>query len=210
MSENFNLENSHGRPKSESENIQKLFDRLAPTYEGLIERTGYQGLKIVKDMYEKNKIYTGTILDVGCGTGKLKDYLGDKFEYIGIDLSAKVLEEAKKKGFDIHAGKLEEELRNFTDKSIDHIVCVGVSGFIKNFDELVNEFFRVARETVLFSIEYVPGRQIADSKIYRQIQLYNHSKLPDANFTEVQRDVPFWQSDTGSVPADIYFRKISG
>jgi ubiquinone/menaquinone biosynthesis C-methylase UbiE len=144
-----------------------------------------------------------------CGTGKLKDYLGELFTYIGIDLSEKMLDEAKKRGFEVHRGPLEKVIKNFADRSVDHVVCVGVSGFVENLDGLVKEFLRVAKKSVLFAVEQLPEDLVTHMKEYRRIQIHNHPQFLLKTSTEQIKGVPFWRSEDGIVLADVYFQKLS-
>lgn len=43
----------------------------------------------------------GTVLDIGCGTGLLADYLKPHIKYVGIDLNERFLSYARKKGLDV-------------------------------------------------------------------------------------------------------------
>ena len=54
-----------------------------------------------------------TILDVGCGNGKLLQKLGDRYQASGIDISAKMVEIARQKGLDASHCRLEEVTEAF-------------------------------------------------------------------------------------------------
>lgn len=46
----------------------------------------------------------GKMLDIGCGNGRLKDYIGGRGEYFGVDNNEKFIEIAKKRGGDFKVG----------------------------------------------------------------------------------------------------------
>jgi len=77
-------------------NIKEVYDRAAVDYDehrmpwvrghlAFIERETFR--KIVKD---------GSILEVGCGTGRVAQYFTDR-EYFGIDISREMIKHAKDK-----------------------------------------------------------------------------------------------------------------
>src|SRR5437868_2586331 len=101
--------------------VTRLYDKAAPIYDELFEGKTEQTItpNLVK-MYEKYGIKEGTILDIGCGTGKLMEYLGGNFIYKGIELSPLMAEGAKKRGYEVHVGPVEEQIQMFADKSVDH------------------------------------------------------------------------------------------
>ena len=79
-------------------NVTAMYDEVASVYDNDFEaKADYQAPEILINTFNKHNIYSGKILDIGCGTGKLKNYLGNKFEYIGIDISPKMVVEAQKK-----------------------------------------------------------------------------------------------------------------
>ena len=79
-------------------NVVLLYDRAAPVYDQSFEgKAEYQIPRILLETYQKYGITEGILLDIGCGTGKLKEYLGNSFTYEGIDISPAMIEEAKKR-----------------------------------------------------------------------------------------------------------------
>lgn len=80
-------------------------------------------LEFVEDMLIENHIFSGTIVDLGCGSGVLFEYLEDSLTSIGVDISEKLLEEAQhnaKHGRYIHA-----DITTFKDvQEADVITCL--------------------------------------------------------------------------------------
>lgn len=93
----------------------------------------------------KNK----TVLDAGCGTGSYTQYFTNNgSNVIGIDGSKiainKAIETIGDKASFIHAN-LEEPLEFFDDKSFDFIFSNLVIHYIKDWDRLFKEFFRILK-----------------------------------------------------------------
>jgi 2-polyprenyl-3-methyl-5-hydroxy-6-metoxy-1,4-benzoquinol methylase len=74
-------------------------------------KTKYENSKLDKQTYTNKKI-----LDVGCGPGNYTPYLNKKGKVLGIDISPKVIEVCKERGFknvkvaDIFKLKIREKL----------------------------------------------------------------------------------------------------
>jgi predicted TPR repeat methyltransferase len=91
---------------------------VAPIYDTEWEsRVEYSIPGYVKDIYLRRGIDAGSILDIGCGTGKLREYLGDRFTYTGIDLSESMVALATKRGYSAISGATEKVLPEPKDKS---------------------------------------------------------------------------------------------
>lgn len=73
------------------------YDNIAHCYDSLFsdKESKEQNIKVIKDI---KPFINGQILDIGCGTGLLIDYLNIPVEnYTGIDVSIKMLEVFRKK-----------------------------------------------------------------------------------------------------------------
>jgi ubiquinone/menaquinone biosynthesis C-methylase UbiE len=86
-----------------------------------IEKDGSEKLKLLVDFIARMPL-AGKILDAGCGNGAYSRYLSDKFKVIGVDISEKQIELARK-----NAPKAEffcEDMTKITfpDKNFDGIL----------------------------------------------------------------------------------------
>lgn len=109
-------------------------------------------------MYLKQHIgLTDSIIDCGCGYGRLVDFLPDEYrgEYLGVDISPELLELATLLHRNHHINFTERDLRNlgcFPDKWFDHaLVCSVKPMVIRNcgqdvWDRMEKEINRVARK----------------------------------------------------------------
>ncbi len=78
-----------------------------------------------------------TLLDVGCGTGSHLKYLVEELECTGIDISKKMIENAKKKVPDT-LFRIGDMVNFQLNQSFDVIICLyGTIGFSKSYKNLV-------------------------------------------------------------------------
>ncbi len=193
--------------------VTDLYDKAAPIYDELFEgKAENQITPALVGMYEKYEIKEGVILDVGCGTGKLKEYLGDNFTYKGIDISPLMVEGAKKRGYEVYIGPVEEQIVAFADKSVDHIVAVSSVFFIKDWITLAREIQRVARKSIFVSLEQFEPELIEKFK-EQGINIYNHSASEIQDPTEIIKNTFLWKRPTTTerveIFGDLVFKKMS-
>ncbi len=192
------------------DNVAKLYDEMAQKYDEEFEsKADYQVPPILLEIYERCGINGGSVLDVGSGTGKLKRYLGESFEYKGIDISPNMAQEARNRGYEVIVGAAEEVLENMPDKSVDNVVALSSLYFIKDFPKLVAQFERIARKSVFMTLEqFTP--EIVEFMKGQGIQLYNHDASLIIIPTETTKNIYLWKRPvTGEkVFGDIVFKKI--
>jgi ubiquinone/menaquinone biosynthesis C-methylase UbiE len=94
------------------------------------------------------------VLDVGCGTGKTACYLGETIgcRVVGVDLYEgmvkKSKERAERKGL---AGRVKFRVADaqklpFRDNTFDAVICESVTAFLKDKQQGINEYVRVAKK----------------------------------------------------------------
>lgn len=196
--------------ETQRKNVALLYDEVAPIYDESFEgKAEYQIPRILLETYQKHGITEGNILDIGCGTGKLRKYLGDSFNYQGIDISPAMIEQAKKRGFEGYIGAVEDIIKTFGDKSIDHIIALSSLYFIKDWEKLAKEFERVARQSIFVSLEQFEPRIIEMMK-GRGINIYNHSSSVIQNPTEIIKDIFLWKrpNTDDRILGDLVFKKL--
>jgi ubiquinone/menaquinone biosynthesis C-methylase UbiE len=126
------------------------------------------------------------VLDLGCGVGRMTFWLVPKVEkIIGIDISPKMIEIAKKKailsdlkniGFFVSNGNSLE----FEDADFDLIICIGVLKYIiddKDFKQMVREMCRVTKTdgyvAIIDEVDY-KGPILSDKEIPGGQSLLRH------------------------------------
>lgn len=82
-----------GWKKMEHEGISRTFDSLAPIYNGVWEKSG---LRFIEEELARNFDFSGSVLNLGCGTGAfghVLDELGAQAEIYGIDICEAMLDQ---------------------------------------------------------------------------------------------------------------------
>lgn len=104
------------------------------------------------DTYLKEVILPGTVLEVGCGSGKVHVLLGNR-PYIGVDISESMLELHRKAFPDSQLHKVEPYILPFDDNSQDVVLCISVLQHIDcaEIGKLLAELCRVARKKLIIS-----------------------------------------------------------
>jgi len=132
----------------------------------------------------------GRVLEVGCGTGliyqRLVPTLLNNTDYVGVDVSDKMLDIARRNFPDGIFLRGDGYELSFADGAFDTVLCFEVLGHILHIEKFVSELLRVANKNSIFTVwpsagadiiesyEYVDGirflhRQYADSYIRRII-----------------------------------------
>jgi ubiquinone/menaquinone biosynthesis C-methylase UbiE len=197
------------KPDVQIKNVSALYDEGASLYDKLSVDSLYVGESLLVDTFAKHKIKDGKIFDVGCGTGKIKESLGDNFKYEGVDISYCMVEKAKKRGYIGHVGAIEDVVKGLPDKSVDHVIALSSMYFMKDFTTLLSEFERIARKSFFITLEqFDPG--IKEMMEGRGIHLYNHQSSLIKNPTEIQKDIFLWRrvSTGDDIRGDVVFKKI--
>jgi predicted TPR repeat methyltransferase len=128
--------------------------------------------------------YSGTVLDLACGTGGIGMLIhaaGHEARISGIDLSPLSLQTSQVRAHytpPLVAGPLQEEIMRFPTP-VDHIVCFGALHFLTatEFIATLARMFMLARKSVAFDVDDVSEEYI--SKIVARFGegLRNHNNL---------------------------------
>lgn len=127
-------------------NIASYYDSVALNYEDSYSDTLCKAEEKVLARLMKPYI-KGKVLDIGCGTGLLLDYITPE-DYIGTDISGAMLEVARKKypGYQFHEADMFEFLTKMESNSVDTIVSMfGPLSYSLKPVDFVNECRRVLK-----------------------------------------------------------------
>lgn len=122
---------------------KRLYNCIADDYDKLFQDVLSKAQdKYIMGFIKNNKLDKGRILDVGCGTGLLLEYMDiDPKNYVGVDISDRMCSIARKK-FPKH----EFVDKNFLDynvddnKKFDNIISIfGALTYIEDPDALINQ-----------------------------------------------------------------------
>jgi predicted TPR repeat methyltransferase len=149
--------------------VEALFDDYAPRFEdALVGRLGYRTPEALETLI-RNAMVTrgigrfGRALDLGCGTGLMGGRLRplvDRLE--GVDLSAKMLAEARRKGIYERLEKADLKAMLDTERaSIDLIVAADVLNYVGALEAPLASAARALRPggLVAVSLETHPGSE---------------------------------------------------
>ena len=186
--------------------IKEFYDGFADEYDAVLFSSTVKAQYHfeAKKIFQKYHHTTGSILDIGCGTGLIKDFLGDRFSYTGIDISSNMLKQALRRGFKVLLGVLEDILPNIPDRSYDYALCLSTLYYIQDAHTIIEHLGRIARKGVLLSIDHM-----VDEYVQRiPCPVYNHIDIQLPNLRE---DYVFlgWHSPTLNIPINtriMYFQ----
>lgn len=121
------------------------------------------------------------ILDIGCGTGAIMDYLKNKgHEVFGVDMSDEALKYCQAKGLAVEIGKADRV--DFPDGYFDVVLSLDVLEHLDNDQEAVNEARRLLKKGGFF-IATVPAHQFLWS--YHDVALHHKRRYGKNKFVSL-------------------------
>ena len=159
--------------------VERLFDNYAAKFESsLVDNLEYEIPRVIAQMIIKDSKFDllGTITDLGCGTGLFGAEIKQFCKYLeGIDLSKKMLDEAKKKN--IYNKLINQDILTYLSNAslnFDYFVSTDVFVYIGDLSDV----FRLIKSRnktggkLAFSTEDYDG----DGFFLEQSGRYSHSK----------------------------------
>ena len=142
--------------------IEEFYNAFSSEYDDTVlsKECDYRHIHETKKIFSRHQITDGEILDLGCGTGLLKESLGSKFKYTGIDISRNMLSLAKKRGYRTVHSSLEQALPNLADNTFDYCICLSALFLIQNAEQAIFHMKRVSRKGVIISLDELPEEYI--------------------------------------------------
>lgn len=165
-----------------SNNIEKYYDKFSEKYDEAAKSSecNVQVYNEAKKIFQKYNHQTGTILDVGCGTGLLSEVLQGNFEYTGIDISGGMLKYASERGYKTIHQTIEDTLPKIESKSYDFVVSLSAFFLVKDLHNSLNQINRIARKAILIGLDRLTDDYI--QKAY--LPVYDHSQVNIPNTLE--------------------------
>lgn len=155
-------QNSTFEQGAPAEYVKNLFDNYAVQYDAhLCQQLQYQLPeeinKLLSDNIQKSEADVLNVLDLGCGTGLLGQYLKQYYHsLIGVDLSGKMLKNAEKTGFyeKLHEDEIIHFLQNTSEK-FDAIIAAEVFEYFGDLNLVFQEVsvHLKSKGIFIFSIE---------------------------------------------------------
>ncbi len=137
--------------------IMRKYNVLSKVYNDLYSEEQLRKYKYALAHLDKSDVESRVILDAGCGTALLLEFLSETFKpsyFIGIDLSIEMLKVAKKVSvrtlYDFILGDIDYvPLR---DKSVETAFCFTVFHDLMGIERTIKELHRVTCRKVILSI----------------------------------------------------------
>jgi len=136
--------------------LMKRYDLTASMYD--LRYADEQKAKIEAALDSLKEKWFGLVLDVGCGTGILFDYVTDRLKMIvGLDLSKKTLIEAKTRMFkknmnSVHLVQADADNMPFGDGVFNQVLAITVLQNAPNPGTMLREIRRVAKDDAIFVV----------------------------------------------------------
>lgn len=130
--------------------IANNFSRVAHHYEQYADIQYLLAERLLEEIKQHN-ISPESILDIGCGTGKLIQALSQLYPHargVGLDVSQEMVRFVKAKGMDAIAGDAEE--LPFSSKTFNLVVSNAAYQWVSNLPAAFQEAHRVLKERGVF------------------------------------------------------------
>lgn len=115
-----------------------------------------------------------TVLDVGCGTGTLCDFLGEyEYETVGVEKAEAGVEMAEEKGVEVYQGDVTD--LQFKDDAYDTTIAQHVLEHVEPDVKALSELARVASEKVICIVPLRDG--LEDSPDETEVRVYDEEEL---------------------------------
>ncbi len=134
--------------------VMQRYDLTAHIYD--MRYAEEQTAKIEAAMKKINTEKNSSILDIGCGTGLLFDYVANKSKtVVGLDISRKILLQARKnaKKFpNVHLIWADADNVPLRKGAFNHVFAVTLIQNMPNPDKTLNEIKRIAKEDAVMVV----------------------------------------------------------
>ena len=159
--------------------VEKLFDKYALTFDrALVDELEYKTPKLIAEIIlrDSDSDSLGSIIDLGCGTGLLGAEIKQFCERLeGLDLSQKMLDEAKEKR--IYDELIKQDILGYlanADLNFDYFIATDVFVYVGDLSDVFH-LIKSRNKTggkLVFSTEHYHG----DGFLLQQSGRYSHSK----------------------------------
>jgi len=126
------METIHNSHKIEDkEKLKEYYKNWSTTYDNDVQSCEYNGPETITNILTRNfNIYGSNILDVGCGTGLLADYLNkDKYQLLidGVDISNEMIKIASERNYYHNLSLVDVfDITTPQNKKYDYAVSAGM------------------------------------------------------------------------------------
>ena len=198
-------------PRSPDSWVSSTFDNFAPTFDAHLARLHYDVPRQLATLLRPPAAQPLSILDLGCGTGQVAAAMaGQGHRFVGVDLSAKMLAQAKARNIyaRLDLAEVHSWLRNAETASFDVLCAADVLIYIGALEMLFREAARILRSGGWFAFSTEECSSM-DYKLlatgrYAQSEQYIR-RLAAESFAVVHADPTTIRIESGSpLPGRIY------
>jgi SAM-dependent methyltransferase len=125
-----------------------------------------------------------TVLDVGCGLGRLEKILPEDARYLGVDQSHEMVARCREDGLLVEQGSVYD--LPFEDQCFDAVACNAVLFHVGDIPRAMAELWRVTRKRLVVSLYWKRGL------IHKGAQPVWAEDATTPGFWSVQNVVPRW------------------
>lgn len=161
--------------------IRNTFDEYADRYDDhLISKLKSQTPKLTYEATIEHITRNNdnkTILDLGCGTGLCGELFGnDKFTLTGVDLSEKMIAEARKKKIykELYVSEINEYINNCMSQ-YDAVIASDVFVYIGKLDDIISNIKKIMKDNSIFTFTIETLDENNDDYILETTGRYKHN-----------------------------------
>mgnify|MGYP001559979596 CR=1 FL=1 len=152
--------------RAESDRVRQDYDLSADSYDSRYREIQFEKFRIMLSELELKE----PILDLGCGSGLLQEFLGLKIKLFGCDFSEKMLELAKKRGEIVKVCDLNEKLP-YADNQFATILSFTVLQNVENVNNFLKEAKRILKPNGIFILTTLK-KTTEEKKLIKLIEKY--------------------------------------
>jgi predicted TPR repeat methyltransferase len=133
--------------------VRTLFDQYAPRFDRALEDLGYAAPALLRQAVTAHGARFGTMLDLGCGTGLAGAAFRPHVDWlIGVDLSPKMIEEARRKGLydKLVVADIAQLLGEQAAASVHLVIAADVFAYVADVADVCAAVARVLNDGGLF------------------------------------------------------------
>jgi predicted TPR repeat methyltransferase len=173
--------------------VRTLFDQYAPRFDRALEDLSYSAPALLREAVTAHGKRFGSMLDLGCGTGLAGVAFRPHVDWlVGVDLSPKMIEEARKKGlYDrLAVGDIAQFLADEQQSSAYLVIAADVFAYVADLADVCAAVARVMQPGGLFgfTVETHEGEAaIVGAKMrYAHSEQFIRDAIADAGLTLIE------------------------
>ncbi|MCQ2913979.1 MAG: methyltransferase domain-containing protein [Alphaproteobacteria bacterium] len=146
---------------------KQFFDAFAPDFEDvLLGKLNYKGPELLIELFDSKFLKERefhSILDLGCGTGLMGDFLHEKMQFksvlTGVDVSGAMLDEARKKA--VYNKLIQKDIVTFLNEAehkYDFICCMDVFSYFADLNNVIKQIYDAMIPSGIFVFEILKNK----------------------------------------------------